>query len=118
VAEAQIFHNPRCSKSRGALTILEERGVDADVVLYLDTPPDRAMLERILAMIDDPPVALVRTKDDRFRELGIDPGTLDSADAVASLLVEHPEVMERPVVVRGDRAVIGRPPERVLELFA
>lgn len=111
-----ILHNPRCSKSRGALEILSDRGVDAEVVQYLDTPPDRATLERILAAIPDVPGALVR-HDGRFSELGLDPSAYESSDAVVALLLEHPELMERPVVFVGDRAVIARPPEKVLDLL-
>jgi arsenate reductase len=114
---AQVFHNPQCSKSRGALEILAERGVAADVVEYLETPPDRATLERIVDAIPDGPGALVR-HDKRFGELGLDADGYTNRDAVVALLLEHPELMERPVVFVGDRAVIARPSERVLELLA
>jgi len=112
-----VFHNPQCSKSRGALEILAERGVPADVVEYLETPPDRAMIERILDAIPDEPAALVR-HDKRFGELALDPDGYTSREAVVSLLVEHPELMERPVVFVGERAVIARPSVKVLELLA
>ena len=111
-----VYHNPSCSKSRGALEILRERGVDADVVEYLKAPPDRAALERILDAIPDEPVALVRN-DQRFKDLGLDRADYESRDAVIALLLEHPELMERPVVFRGDRALICRPSEKVLELL-
>ncbi len=111
-----VYHNPACSKSRGALEILRERGVEADVVEYLKAPPDRAALERIVDAIPDPPSALVRN-DQRFEELGLNPADYESRDAVIALLLEHPELMERPVVFRGERAVIARPSERVLELL-
>ena len=114
--EILVYHNPRCSKSRGALEILGERGVDADVVEYLQAPPDRAALERIVDAIPDAPAALVR-HDARFKELGLDAGAYETRDAVVALLLEHPELMERPVVFRGDRAVIARPSEKVLELL-
>lgn len=112
-----VLHNPRCSKSRGALAILEERGVDAQVVRYLETPPSRADLERILDAIPDPPAALVR-HDARFEELGLAAGDFETRDAVIALLLEHPELMERPVVFVGERAVIARPPEKVLDLLS
>ncbi len=112
----EVFHNPKCSKSRGALEILQGRGVDAEVVEYLRTPPDRATLERILDAISDEPGALVR-HDKRFGELGLDAGAYTSRDAVVALLLEHPELMERPVVFVGGRAVIARPSEKVLELL-
>jgi arsenate reductase len=111
-----VYHNPSCSKSRGALEILADRGVEADVVEYLKAPPDRAVLERILDAITDPPVALVRD-DKRFKELGLRRADYETRDAVIDLLLEHPELMERPVVFRGDRAVIARPSEKVLELL-
>jgi arsenate reductase len=115
--DALVFHNPKCSKSRGALTILEEEGVTADVVEYLNAPPDRATLERIVDAIPDPPGMLVR-KDKRFSELGLDGGDYTTKRAVVGLLLEHPELMERPVVFVGTRAVIARPSEKVLELLA
>jgi arsenate reductase (glutaredoxin) len=111
-----VFHNPRCSKSRGALEILGDRGVDAEIVEYLKTPPSRADLERILDAIDDAPGALVR-HDARFSELGLDASDYETRDAVIELLLAHPELMERPVVFVGERAVIARPSEKVLDLL-
>ena len=111
-----IFHNPQCSKSRGALGILNERGVEHDVVEYIRTPPDRATLARILALLGGPPGALVR-RDSRYKELGLHEADHATREQVIDLLLKHPELMERPVVIAGDRAVIGRPPERVLELL-
>jgi arsenate reductase (glutaredoxin) len=116
VTDFVVYHNPVCSKSRGALEILRERGVDTDVVEYLKAPPDRAALERIVDAIPNPPGDLVR-KDKRFKELGLDPADYTSRDTVVELLLVHPELMERPVVFRGERAVIARPSEIVLELI-
>jgi leucyl/phenylalanyl-tRNA--protein transferase len=113
----QIFHNPSCSKSRGALKILEERGVDASVVRYLDAPPDGATLERILDAITDDPIALVRTGDDKFKAAGLTKADVQTRAQVIDVLLKHPEVMERPVVFVGDRAVIARPSEKVLDLL-
>jgi arsenate reductase len=113
----QIFHNPSCSKSRGALDILRERGVDADIVRYLDTPPDRAALERILDAIDDEASALVRTDDAKFKATGLTKADVATREQVIDVLLKHPEVMQRPVVFVGDRAVIARPSERVLDLL-
>ena len=115
--EALVFHNPKCSKSRGALAILEEHGVMTDVVEYLKAPPDRATLARIVGAISDPPGALVR-KDKRFSELGLDARDYVDQAAVVDLLLAHPELMERPVVFVGSRAVVARPSEKVLELLA
>lgn len=112
-----IFHNPVCGKSRGALEILQQRGLDPVIVEYLKTPADRDVLGRILDRLPGAPAELVR-KDKRFKELGLDPEAYETRDAVIALLLEHPELMERPVVIRGSRAVIARPSEKVLDLFA
>jgi arsenate reductase len=117
MSDITIFHNQACSKSRGALAILEERGVSHDVVRYLDTPPDRATLERILDAIPDEPKALVRTDDDKFKKLGIPKSDVTTRAQVIEVLLAHPEVMQRPVVFVGDKAVIARPSEKVLELL-
>jgi arsenate reductase (glutaredoxin) len=117
VSDVEIFHNPSCSKSRGALQILEERGVDANVVRYLDTPPDRATIERILDAIDDEPIALVRTGDAKFKDAGLTKADVQTRAQVVDVLLKHPEVMERPVVFVGNKAVIARPSERVLEIL-
>jgi arsenate reductase len=117
MGDVRIFHNPSCSKSRGALEILNERGVDADVVRYLDTPPDRATLEQILDAIDDEPRSLVRTDDQKFKAAGLSKDDVETRAQVIDVLLAHPEVMQRPVVFVGERAVIARPSERVLELL-
>lgn len=111
-----VYHNPSCSKSRGALEILAEQGVETDVIQYLKTPPDKKTLARIVDAIPNPPGDLVR-KDKRFQELGLDAGGYTTKSAVVQLLLEHPELMERPVVFRGERAVIARPSDKVLELL-
>ena len=98
------------------LDILHERGVEFDVIEYLKSPLDRAMLEGILELVPDPPAALVR-KDKRFKELGLDAGDYESASSVVDVLLAHPELMQRPIVIRGDRAVIARPPEKLEELL-
>ena len=116
--EVTIFHNPSCSKSRGALGILEERSLPYDLVEYLKAPPSRATLEMIVSKLVDPVPELVRTTDKKFVELGLDPDAYQSAEEVVDLLLVHPELMQRPVVIRGDRAVIARPSERVEEVLA
>jgi arsenate reductase (glutaredoxin) len=116
VERVLVYHNPSCSKSRGALEILADRGVDHDVVEYLTAPPDRASLERIVDSVDVPPAELVR-RDRRFEELGLSASDYTKRDAVIELLLEHPELMQRPVIFRGERAVIARPSEKVLELL-
>src|SRR4029079_1982344 len=111
-----LFHNPSCSKSRGADSILQERGVDYETVRYLTNPLTEAELKDLLDILDDPPAALVR-KDPFFKELGLNADDYTDRDSVAKLIAEHPRLMERPVVVKGDRAVIGRPPERIEALL-
>jgi arsenate reductase len=117
MADVTVFHNPACSKSRGALEILDEKGIHYDVVRYLDTPPDRATIERIIDALADAPNTLVRTDDDKFKALGIPKADVTTREQVIAVLLAHPEVMQRPVVFVGDRAVIARPSQRVLELL-
>jgi arsenate reductase (glutaredoxin) len=105
-----IYHNPNCSNSRRALELLRERHVDLDVVQYLKTPLDGEALASLLDQLVDPPAELVR-HDKRFKELGLDAGAYDEREAVLELLVRHPELMQRPVVVHAGRAVIARPPD-------
>jgi arsenate reductase (glutaredoxin) len=116
MADVVVYHNPACSNSRGTLDLLDDAGIEPEVVEYLHEPPDRATLERILDAIPDEPGVLVR-HDKRFDELGLDPTGYDRRDAVIELLLEHPELMQRPVVFHGDRAMICRPPEKVYELL-
>ena len=116
MSDVTIFHNPACGKSRGALDILRERNVSHDVIEYLQAPPSRETLGRILDLLAGPPADLVR-KDKRFKELGLDANDYTTREQVVALLLQHPELMERPIVIRDGRAVIARPSERVLELF-
>jgi len=110
VADVTVLHNPRCTKSRAALTAAEEAGVDVDVVRYLDEPLDVDAVRTLLVKLEDPPAALVRRAD--AKGLGLTLGDLDDPEYVAHLLAAHPALMERPVLVRGERAIIGRPTER------
>lgn len=111
-----LYHNPQCSKSRGALAILEERGAEFELVEYLKTPLDEAGIKDVLGMVEDAPAELVR-RDANFKALGLAAADYTTEDAVAALLADHPKLMQRPVVVRGDRAVIARPPEKLEELL-
>jgi arsenate reductase (glutaredoxin) len=118
MADVTIFHNPRCSNSRAALAVAEERGVDAEVVRYLEQRPDRESLARVVAILDDPVEDLVR-KDDRFKALGLSASDyVGRPEAVIELLERHPELLQRPVLVKGDRAIIGRPRDRVVDFLA
>ena len=110
-----VWHNPRCSKSRGVLQVLAEAGVTPDVVRYLDTPPTRAEIEDVLRLLGtDDPAAIVRTGEAAYRELGLAGA---DRDTLLDALAAHPSGIERPIVVDGDRAVLARPPERVHELL-
>lgn len=116
MAGVLLYHNPGCSKSRGTLEILRDDGVEHRVVEYLKQPPSRADLERILTLLPGPPAELVRV-DKRFAELGLEASDYDSVETVVGLLLEHPELMQRPVAICGDKAVIGRPPEKVRHIL-
>lgn len=111
-----IFHNPRCSKSRQALALLEAHGISPDVVPYLDAPPDAATLRDILRKLGMPARALLRRGENEYTALGLDNPALDEASLVDAMC-RHPRLIERPIVIRGQRAVLGRPPENVLALL-
>jgi len=112
----RLYHNPRCSKSRGALELLRERGIEPEVVPYLDTPPSAAELRALLQMLGLPARELLRTGEEEYRTLGLADDSLPES-ALIEAMINHPRLMERPVFVHGGRAIIGRPPERVLELL-
>jgi arsenate reductase len=116
MADVVIYHNPNCSNSRRALAWLDEHGVDHEVVQYLKNPPSRSALDKVVKNLEDPVANLVR-HDKRFGELGLDADAYSTNKAVVDLLVDHPELMQRPVVVRGTEAIIARPPEERLEAF-
>jgi arsenate reductase (glutaredoxin) len=109
-----IYHNPRCSKSRQTLELLRARGIEPTIVEYLETPPDPATLKRLLAAMGKRPRDILRRKE--AAAAGIDPDAL-SDDALLAAMSHHPASIERPIVVRGERAALGRPPEAVLALF-
>jgi arsenate reductase len=111
-----VYHNPVCGQSRGALEILRERGVECDVIEYLKTPLDRAGLERVMDMLPNSPADLVR-KDKNFEALGLDANNYVTREAVIDLLLQHPVLMQRPIIIKGQKAVLARPSEKVLELL-
>jgi arsenate reductase len=115
MSDVTVWFNPKCSKCRTAQGILAEKGVDADYVRYLETAPSRDELERVLGLLGtDDPMTIVRTGEDRWKELGVD---RTDREAVLDALAANPVLIERPIVIRGDKAVVARPPERVLELL-
>jgi arsenate reductase (glutaredoxin) len=116
MADLTLFHNPKCSNSRRALEALEAAGVEFDTVLYLKTPPSRADLDRIVGHLDGPVAGLVR-HDKRFEDLGLDPAAYDEPGPVVDLLVEHPELLQRPLLEDATRAAVARPPEDVVATF-
>ncbi|WP_312269040.1 arsenate reductase (glutaredoxin) [Pseudescherichia sp.] len=112
-----IYHNPRCSKSRETLSLLKTHGVEPQVVLYLETPPDAATLRDLLQMLNLTSARdLMRQKEDLYRSLNLADNTL-SEEALIQAMVENPKLIERPIVVTRGQARIGRPPEQVLELL-
>jgi arsenate reductase (glutaredoxin) len=111
-----IYHNPRCSKSRQTLQLLEARGVKPKIVEYLKEPPSSAKLKAILKKLGMKPRDLLRQGEARYAELGLKERAL-SDDALIELMVENPILIERPIVVSGNKAAIGRPPEKVREIL-
>ena len=115
-ADTRLYHNPRCSKSRGALELLHERGIEPRVIAYLETPPTAVELRELLGLLGMPARGLLRQGEDEYAMLGLaDPALPD--DALVAAMAAHPRLIERPIFVHGGRAVIGRPPEAVLELL-
>lgn len=111
-----IYHNPRCSKSRQTLALLREHGVEPTVVEYLKTPPSREELDRLLNLLDMAPRDLMRRKEAEYKDLGLADEAL-TRDQLLRAMHEHPRLIERPIVVHGERAALGRPPEQVLEIL-
>jgi arsenate reductase (glutaredoxin) len=117
VGKPRLYHNPRCSKSREALALLRGRGVEPEIVLYLETPPTVAELESLARALDLEPLAFMRTREPLFRELGLSRGDGRSRREWLELMARHPALIERPILVAEGRARLGRPPEAVLELL-
>ena len=111
-----IYHNPKCSKSRATLKLLQERGVDLEIVEYLVDPPDAQALDIIAHQLDLEPGEFVRTKEDEYAELDLD-AAADDREKLLAAMASHPILIERPIVVVGNRARLGRPPEQVLEIL-
>ncbi|WP_417662985.1 arsenate reductase (glutaredoxin) [Pseudomonas sp.] len=111
-----LYHNPRCSKSRAALQLLEDRGLTPEIVRYLDTPPTAEQLSAVLGKLGIAARALLRTGEDDYKTLNLAAPELSEAQLIAAM-VAHPKLIERPILIAGDRAVVGRPPENVLEIL-
>jgi len=109
-----LWHNPRCSKSRAALALLAERGLSPTIRLYLKEPPTEEEIVALLRLLEVPAIGLVRTGEPVFRDLDLADG---DDNALVAAMAAHPILIERPILVAGPRAVIGRPPEKILDLL-
>ena len=113
----QIYHNPRCSKSRETLQLLQQQGLHPEIILYLDNPPDVATLKNLLKKLGFPePRQLIRKGEEIYKQLGLASPSLTD-EALLSAMAEHPKLIERPIVINGDQARLGRPPEDVLTIL-
>ncbi|MFJ4387519.1 arsenate reductase (glutaredoxin) [Pseudomonas sp. NPDC089408] len=116
MTDLTLYHNPRCSKSRGALELLEARGLAPTIVRYLETPPDATTLKALLGKLGISARQLLRTGEDEYKALNLADSALTDAQLIDAMAL-HPKLIERPILVVGDKAVIGRPPENVLEIL-
>jgi arsenate reductase len=112
----EIYHNPRCSKSRQTLALLQDRGLEPTITHYLDAPPDATRLASVLAKLKLRPHDIMRTGEQIYRDAKDEVEAMDDAEKIA-WLVANPKVLQRPIVINGDLARIGRPPESVLEIL-
>ena len=116
MSKPTIYHNPRCSKSRQTLELLRQKGMDPEVVEYLKSPPSAEALRELLGLLNMKPVDLIRRKEPEFLEQDLDrPGISD--DELIDIMVRHPRLIERPIVVNDGKAAVGRPPENVLTIL-
>ncbi|RMP66489.1 hypothetical protein ALQ18_03012 [Pseudomonas marginalis pv. marginalis] len=116
MTDLTLYHNPRCSKSRGALELLEARGLNPSVVRYLETPLDATQLKALLGKLGIGARQLLRTGEDEYKTLNLADTSLSEAQLIAAIAA-HPKLMERPILETADKAVIGRPPENLLEIL-
>ena len=116
MTDLTLYHNPRCSKSRGALELLEARGLTPTVVRYLETPLDAAQLKALLAKLGLSARQLLRTGEEEYKALNLADASLSEAQLIAAIAA-HPKLLERPILETADKAIIGRPPENVLEIL-
>lgn len=111
-----IYHNPRCSKSRQTLAILEAHDIQPDIVLYLENTPSKSTLQKLLKQLELKPRDLLRRTEDAYKDKGLDNPDLSDASLLQAM-IDEPRLIERPIVVKGNKAVLGRPPENVLGLI-
>ncbi|QPJ61345.1 MAG: arsenate reductase (glutaredoxin) [Candidatus Nitronauta litoralis] len=111
-----IYHNPKCSKSRQTLELLGDQNITPTIIEYLKEPPSAEKLKEILGQLGLAPRDLMRKKEDEYKELGLDNPSL-SEDELISMMVQHPKLIERPIVIANGKAALGRPPEQVLDIL-
>lgn len=111
-----IYHNPLCSKSRQTLALLTQRNIKPRIIEYLVTPPTEAEVQRLLRLLGIPPHKLLRTKEEEYKRAKLDHSDVTDAEIIRAI-VKYPRLMERPIVVSGDKAAIGRPPENILKIL-
>ncbi|TNC82412.1 MAG: arsenate reductase (glutaredoxin) [Oleiphilus sp.] len=116
MTDIQIYHNPRCSKSRQTLSLIEEKGITPEIVLYLENTPDAGTLKEIIAKLGIGARDLLRKGEQAYKDNQLKDESL-SDDTLIDMMVAHPKLIERPIVIKGERAVLGRPPENVLDLL-
>ena len=116
MTDLTLYHNPRCSKSRGALELLEARGLTPTIVRYLETPPSVAQLQTLLGKLGIAARDLLRTGEDEYKALNLADTSLSEEQLIAAMAA-HPKLIERPILIAGDKAMIGRPPEKILEIL-
>ena len=112
-----MYHNPKCSKCRATLTLLQEKGIEPELILYLETAPSAAELEEVLKKLGKGPKDIIRFEEEVAKELGISPKDERPDSEWLKIISGNPKLLERPIVINGDRAAIGRPPESVLEIL-
>ena len=112
----KIYHNPRCSKSRETLKLIEEKGLEPLVIEYLKTPPDEETLKQLIQQLGIKPRELLRTQEDEYKQAGLDDESISDEDVILAM-VKYPKLIERPIVVCNGQAVIGRPPVKVLDIL-
>ena len=112
----KIYHNPRCSKSRETLSLLEEKGTETEIIEYLKTPPDEDTLKNIIKTLGINALQLVRVHEDEFKQAGLDKEGI-SDDEIIKAMIKFPKLIERPIVVNGNKVAIGRPPKNILSIL-
>jgi arsenate reductase len=117
MSQAKIYYNPRCSKSRATLKLLQDQGVEVETINYLENPPTPEELDNICQGLGIEPIALIRTKEKRFSELGLSVSQPLSREKWFEIMIQNPILIERPIVVYQNKVVLGRPPENVLEIL-